>query len=141
MDQMLKRALNARVTEVLPAPTPLQDAPLLSQRLGLSVSIKREDLTPVFSFKLRGAYNRIANLSDAELGRGIIAASAGNHAQGVAFASRRRGARCRIVMPRTTPEIKVSAVRSYGAEIDLYGDNYSDAAGHSRELALATGMT
>jgi threonine dehydratase len=141
MHEMLKRALNARVTEVLPEPTPLMAAPGLSARLGLPVLLKREDLTPVFSFKLRGAYNRIAHLSDAELARGIIAASAGNHAQGVAFACRRRGARCRIVMPRTTPDIKVSAVRSYGAEIDLFGDNYSDAAGHSRELALATGMT
>ncbi len=141
MDDMLKRALNARVNEVLPAPTPLQDAPGLSARLGVPVAIKREDLTPVFSFKLRGAYNRIANLGDAELARGVIAASAGNHAQGVAFACRRRGARCRIVMPRTTPDIKVAAVRSYGAEIDLFGDNYSDAAGHARELAEATHMT
>src|SRR5688572_18058523 len=137
MDDMLKRVLNARVTEVLPAPTPLQEAPGLSARFGVPVLMKREDLTPIFSFKLRGAYNRIANLSDAELARGIIAASAGNHAQGVAFACRRRGAHCRIVMPRTTPEIKVSAVRSYGAEIDLFGDNYSDAAGHARELASA----
>ena len=141
MDQMLKRALNARVTEVLPAPTPLQDAPLLSQRLGLSVSIKREDLTPVFSFKLRGAYNRIAHLPDSELGRGVIAASAGNHAQGVAFACRRRGARCRIVMPRTTPDIKIAAVRGYGAEIDLVGDNYSDAAAYAGELVESAGLT
>jgi threonine dehydratase len=141
MDQMLKRALNARVTEVLPAPTPLQDAPLLSQRLGLPVSIKREDLTPVFSFKLRGAYNRIAQLGDAELARGVIAASAGNHAQGVAFACRRRGARCRIVMPRTTPDIKIAAVRSYGAEIDLVGDNYSDAAAHAELLRDSAGLT
>jgi threonine dehydratase len=141
MEDMLKRVLNARVSEVLPSPTPLQDAPGLSQRLGVPVSLKREDLTPVFSFKLRGAYNRIANLSDAELARGVIAASAGNHAQGVAFACRRRGARCRIVMPRTTPDIKVAAVRSYGAEIDLQGDNYSDAAAHANELAVATRMT
>ena len=141
MEEMLKRVLNARVTEVLPAPTPLVEAPVLSARLGVPVLLKREDLTPVFSFKLRGAYNRIAGLSDAELARGIIAASAGNHAQGVAFACRRRGARCRIVMPRTTPDIKVLAVRSYGAEIDLVGDNYSDAAAHSKEIAAATGMT
>jgi threonine dehydratase len=141
MDEMLKRVLNARVNEVLPAPTPLTDAPGLSLRLGVPVSIKREDLTPVFSFKLRGAYNRIALLNETELGRGIIAASAGNHAQGVAFACRRRGARCRIVMPRTTPDIKVAAVRSYGAEIDLHGDNYSDAAAHASGLARATGMT
>jgi threonine dehydratase len=117
------------------------EAPGLSQRLGAPVWLKREDLTPVFSFKLRGAYNRIALLADDQLARGIIAASAGNHAQGVAFACRRRGARCRIVMPRTTPDIKIAAVRSYGAEIDLFGDNYSDAAGHARELASATGMT
>jgi threonine dehydratase len=141
MDEMLKRVLNARVTEVLPAPTPLTDAPGLSQRLGVPVSIKREDLTPVFSFKLRGAYNRIANLTDAELARGIIAASAGNHAQGVAYACRRRGANCQIVMPRTTPDIKVAAVRSYGAEIELYGDNYSDAAAHASELARASQRT
>jgi len=141
MDEMLKRVLNARVTEVLPAPTPLQDAPGLSQRLGVPVLLKREDLTPVFSFKLRGAYNRIALLGEAELARGIIAASAGNHAQGVAFACRRRGARCRIVMPRTTPDIKVAAVQSYGAEIDLVGDNYSDAAAHAAELVRSTGMT
>ncbi|HTV25599.1 MAG TPA: threonine ammonia-lyase, biosynthetic [Polyangiaceae bacterium] len=141
MDEMLKRVLNARVTEVLPEPTPLTGAPGLSRRLGVPVWLKREDLTPVFSFKLRGAYNRIALLGDDELGRGIIAASAGNHAQGVAFASRRRGARCRIVMPRTTPDIKIAAVKSYGAEIDLFGDNYSDAAGHARELAASTGMT
>jgi threonine dehydratase len=141
MDDMLKRVLNARVTEVLPAPTPLQEAPGLSARLRVPVLIKREDLTPVFSFKLRGAYNRIAALSDDELARGIIAASAGNHAQGVAFACRRRGARCRIVMPRTTPDIKVQAVQSYGAEIELVGDNYSDAAAHSAQIASATGMT
>jgi threonine dehydratase len=141
MDEMLKRVLNARVTEVLPAPTPLQEAPGLSARLGVSVLLKREDMTPVFSFKLRGAYNRIANLGDAELGRGIIAASAGNHAQGVAFACRRRNTRCRIVMPRTTPDIKVSAVRSYGAEIELVGDNYSDAALRANELAREQGMT
>jgi threonine dehydratase len=141
MEDMLKRALNARVTEVLPAPTPLTEAPTLSQRLGVPVSIKREDLTPVFSFKLRGAYNRIAQLSDAQLARGVIAASAGNHAQGVAFACRRRGARCRIVMPRTTPDIKVAAVQSYGATIDLCGDNYSDAAAHAAELVEQSGAT
>ena len=102
MDEMLKRVLNARVTEVLPAPTPLTEAPGLTQRLGV----------PVYAL-----------LGEEELARGIIAASAGNHAQGVAFASRRRGARCRIVMPRTTPDIKIAAVRGYGAEIDLFGDN------------------
>ncbi len=135
---LLKRALNARVADVLPEPTPLDPARNLSERLGHPVLLKREDLTPVFSFKLRGAYNRIAALSEAERARGVIAASAGNHAQGVAFAARRLGIRCRIVMPRTTPAIKVAAVRALGARIDLVGDSYSDAAVFSDELALAT---
>lgn len=139
LDGMLKRVLNARVSEVLPEPTPLSRAPRLSSRLGRQVLLKREDLTPVFSFKLRGAYNRIAALDDVELSRGVIAASAGNHAQGVAYACRRRGAHCRIVMPSTTPSIKVSAVRGYGAEIELVGDSYSDAAAYAAEVQQATG--
>jgi threonine dehydratase len=140
MDDLLKRVLNARVAEVLPQPTPLQEAPIVSARLGVRVWLKREDLTPVFSFKLRGAYNRIARLSEEQLARGVIAASAGNHAQGVAYACRRRGSKCRIVMPRTTPTIKVAAVRSYGADIELFGDSYSDAATRAQALALETGM-
>src|SRR5690606_28153433 len=107
--ELLRHVLNARVTEVLPQPTPLEPAPGLSARLGTPVWLKREDLTPVFSFKLRGAYNRIAGLGVEELRRGVIAASAGNHAQGVAFACQRLGVPCRIVMPRTTPRIKVLA--------------------------------
>lgn len=136
---LLKRALNARVTDVLPQPTPLDRAHNLSERLGHPVFFKREDLTPVFSFKLRGAYNRITALSAEELARGVIAASAGNHAQGVAFAARRLGIQCRIVMPRTTPSIKVSAVRRLGAQIDQVGDSYSDAAEYAAELAVKTG--
>ena len=96
---------------------------------------KREDLQPVFSFKLRGAYNRIAHLSEAERARGVIAASAGNHAQGVAFSARKLGMRAVIVMPQTTPEIKVEAVRDLGAEVVLYGDSYSDAQGALRRAA------
>src|SRR5690606_13358599 len=123
MDEMLERVLNARVTEVLPGPTPLGEAPGLSQRLGVPVWIKREDLTPVFSFKLRGAYNRIAHLSDAELGRGVIAASAGNHAQGVAYACRRRGAQCRIfadgVAVRQVGELTLRLCQRYVDEILL----------------------
>ena len=92
--------------------------------------LKREDLTPVFSFKLRGAYNRIAALDARRARAGVIAASAGNHAQGVAFAATRLGIRCRIVMPRTTPAIKVDAVRRLGAAIELVGDDYADAAAH-----------
>src|SRR6185295_12572472 len=141
MSDMLKRVLNARVAEVLPEPTPLHSAPALSARLGFPVLLKREDLTPIFSFKLRGAYNRIAALSDAERAAGVIAASAGNHAQGVAYAAARLGLRCRIVMPRTTPTIKVEAVGRHGAAIELSGDDYAEAAARCRDLAAATGMT
>src|SRR5262245_46193161 len=138
-NDLLKRALRARVTDILPEPTPLDLAPNLSARLGLPVLLKREDLTPVFSFKLRGAYNRMTALTPSELARGVIAASAGNHAQGVAFAAKRLGVECRIVMPRTTPVIKVAAVRRLGAAIDLFGDSYSDAAEQCRLLAGQTG--
>jgi threonine dehydratase len=136
---LLKRTLRARVSDILPEPTPLDPAPNLSARLERPVLLKREDLTPVFSFKLRGAYNRMTALTREELARGVIAASAGNHAQGVAFAAKRLGVACRIVMPRTTPVIKVSAVRRLGAEIDLFGDSYSDAAEHCRVLAEKSG--
>jgi threonine dehydratase len=135
---LLKRALNARVADVLPEPTPLDRAANISERLQHPIYLKREDLTPVFSFKLRGAYNRITALDSAELARGVIAASAGNHAQGVAFAARRLGIACRIVMPRTTPSIKVAAVRRLGAQIDLAGDSYSDAAELCAELSRTT---
>src|SRR5215472_1342376 len=114
-DTIFARALNARVAEVLPGPTPLHAAPRLSERLGVPVLLKREDLTPIFSFKIRGAYNRIAMLDDLSRARGVIAASAGNHAQGVAFAARMLGVDARVVMPRTTPRIKVDAVRRLGA--------------------------
>jgi threonine dehydratase len=138
INDLLKRALRARVTDILPEPTPLDVAPNLSARLERPVLIKREDLTPVFSFKLRGAYNRMTALTPSELARGVIAASAGNHAQGVAFAAKRLGIGCRIVMPRTTPVIKVAAVRQLGAEIDLFGDSYSDAAEQCALLAKET---
>ena len=141
LEDLLRRALNARVSDVLPAPTPLDEAPTLSARLGHPVRLKREDLTPVFSFKLRGAYNRIAGLTRKESTAGVIAASAGNHAQGVAFAASRLGLACRIVMPRTTPSIKVNAVRRHGAEVELVGDSYSDAAVHCARRAGETGMT
>src|SRR5262249_18047612 len=109
-EQMLRLILTSRVYDVC-RETPLDLAPRLSARLGRNVLFKREDLQPVFSFKLRGAYNRIAHLTEAERARGVIAASAGNHAQGVAFSAQRLGIRALIVMPRTTPEIKVEAVR------------------------------
>ncbi|HLK89177.1 MAG TPA: threonine ammonia-lyase, biosynthetic [Polyangia bacterium] len=131
--QYLRRILNARVYDVA-IETPLEPAPQLSARLGTSVLLKREDLQPVFSFKLRGAYNKMVNLPAATLRRGVIAASAGNHAQGVALAARKLGAHAVIVMPATTPEVKVTAVRALGAEVVLHGDSYSDA--YARALVL-----
>ncbi|HLK12502.1 MAG TPA: threonine ammonia-lyase, biosynthetic [Candidatus Binatia bacterium] len=141
MTTMLERVRAARVREILPQPTPLDPAPVLSARVGRPVLLKREDLTPVFSFKLRGAYNRIATLASAARDAGVIAASAGNHAQGVAYAAGRLGLRCRIVMPRTTPAIKVRAVRRLGAAVDLAGDDYAAAAARCAALAAETGMT
>ena len=129
----LRRILNARVYDVA-IETPLEPAPQLSARLGVTVLLKREDLQPVFSFKLRGAYNKMVNLPAAALRRGVIAASAGNHAQGVALAARKLGARALIVMPVTTPEVKVDAVRALGAEVVLHGDSFSDA--YARALVL-----
>ncbi len=125
-DSMLPRILNARVYDVA-RETPLERAPRLSVRLGSEVWLKREDLQPIFSFKLRGAYNKIALLSKDRAARGVIAASAGNHAQGVALAAQRRGIRARIAMPVTTPPIKVEAVRALDAEVVLHGDTYDEA--------------
>ncbi|HSS38764.1 MAG TPA: threonine ammonia-lyase, biosynthetic, partial [Polyangia bacterium] len=124
--EYLRRILNARVYDVAQE-TPLERAPALSARLGTALLLKREDLQPVFSFKLRGAYNKIVNLPPAALRRGVIAASAGNHAQGVALSARKLGARAVIVMPVTTPEVKIAAVRALGAEVHLHGESYSDA--------------
>lgn len=138
---VLTGALEARVAEVLPDPTPLTAASLLSRRLGVPVMLKREDLTPIFSFKLRGAYNRIARLDDTAKARGVIAASAGNHAQGVAYAAARLGLSARLVMPTTTPAIKIDAVRRLGAQIDVFGEDYCDAARHAERIAAETGMT
>ncbi len=130
----LQRVLKARVYDVA-IESPLEPAPRLSQRLGSRVLFKREDLQPVFSFKLRGAYNKIAHLSAATAARGVICASAGNHAQGVALAARKRGIPAVIVMPQTTPAIKVQAVVDLGAEALLHGDLY-DAA-YEQALTLA----
>ena len=134
MDTLLREILTSRVYEVA-RETPLDPAPRLSRRLDNEVLLKREDLQPIFSFKIRGAYNRIARLSPAERARGVIAASAGNHAQGVAFSARRLGLRAVIVMPRTTPEIKVEAVKALGAEVVLAGDRYAEAQQHAEQLA------
>ena len=110
--------------------TPLQKAPKLSAKVDCQVFLKREDLQPVHSFKIRGAYQKIARLSEAEKQKGVIAASAGNHAQGVALSAHKLGIKALIVMPRTTPSIKVEAVQGYGAEVELVGDNYSEAYEH-----------
>ena len=130
----------ARVYDVA-IETPLELAPKLSARLHNEVLFKREDLQPVFSFKLRGAYNKIVQLSEAERQRGVICASAGNHAQGVALSAKKLAIKATIVMPRTTPEIKVKAVESHGATVVLFGDSYSDASAHASELCKTTGMT
>ena len=130
----IERILKARVYDVA-IESPLEDAPRLSRRLGNRVMLKREDLQPVFSFKLRGAYNRIAQMSDAAARRGVVCASAGNHAQGVALSAKRRGIPAVIVMPQTTPSIKVQAVVDLGGEVVLHGDDYDGA--FERALTLA----
>ncbi len=135
----IEKILRARVYDVA-RETPLERAQTLSTRLGNNIFLKREDLQPVFSFKLRGAYNKIINLSPAIRERGVIAASAGNHAQGVALAAREMKIQALIVMPQTTPPIKVQAVKNLGAKIILYGDSYDDAYAHSQDLAHANGM-
>ncbi len=140
MQKMLKQILTSKVYEAA-VETPLDEAPVLSAALGNRVLLKREDLQPVFSFKLRGAYNKIAHLSAEERAQGVIAASAGNHAQGVAFSARQLGIRAVIVMPRTTPQIKVEAVRGMGGEVILHGDSYSEAQDHCNRLIDETGMT
>ncbi|GAC1340663.1 MAG: threonine ammonia-lyase, biosynthetic [Myxococcales bacterium] len=136
----LEKILNAHVYDVA-IETPLDLAPNLSARTGNRVLLKREDLQPVFSFKLRGAYNKMARLSRAELDRGVIAASAGNHAQGVAFAAQKLGCRALIAMPVTTPAIKVNAVRARGAEVVLSGDSYDEAFARALELQAEQGLT
>ncbi len=130
----LKKILTARVYDVA-RETPLELAPMLSQRVGNYVWLKREDEQPVFSFKCRGAYNKMVGLPQAELKRGVVAASAGNHAQGVALAAARLHTHAAIVMPRTTPQIKIDAVRNLGGRVVLYGDNYDEAYEHARRLS------
>jgi threonine dehydratase len=135
----LERILGARVYDVA-VETPLELAPALSARSGHRVLLKREDLQPVFSFKLRGAYNKMARLPAATLARGVIAASAGNHAQGVALAAQRLGCRATIVMPVTTPQIKVAAVKARAATVVLHGDSYDEAYLHARALGRRRGL-
>ena len=129
----LERILSAHVYDVA-IESPLEMAPALSARLNNTLLLKREDMQPVFSFKLRGAYNKMIRLTTAELKRGVITSSAGNHAQGVALAAQRIGCAATIIMPVTTPHIKVSAVAASGARVVLHGDAYSDA--YRREDAV-----
>src|SRR3954466_13535507 len=139
-EEILRAILTSRVYEVAKE-TSLDPAPRLSKRVDNAVWLKREDQQPVFSFKIRGAYNRIARLSPAERAAGVITASAGNHAQGVALSAKHLGIRAVIVMPKTTPDIKVDAVKALHAEVVLAGDHYSEAQVHCDHLAAETGLT
>jgi threonine dehydratase len=136
----LQRILNARVYDVA-IETPLQPARNLSRRLSNPVLLKREDQQPVFSFKLRGAYNKMVRLSAEERARGVICASAGNHAQGVALAAKRLGCRAVVVMPVTTPQLKVDAVAALGGEVVQHGDSYSDAYTLALQMQAQQGLT
>jgi threonine dehydratase len=139
MPDYLERILTARVYDVAQE-TPLDFAPNLSARLNNQLLLKREDMQSVFSFKLRGAYNKMAQLSPDVLAQGAIAASAGNHAQGVALAAQHLGTRAIIVMPVTTPQVKVDAVRARGAQVVLYGDTFDEAYAHARQLEAEKGL-
>ena len=136
----LKKILTARVYDVA-VESALEPAKNLSRRLHNRILLKREDQQPVFSFKLRGAYNKMAHLPPEQLKKGVICASAGNHAQGVALGAHKLGCRAVIVMPTTTPHVKVDAVRALGGEVVLFGDSYSDAYTHSLELEKKEGLT
>jgi len=136
----VKKILKARVYDVA-IETPVDDMPALSERLGNRILLKREDLQPVFSFKLRGAYNKISQLSEEQMKCGVITASAGNHAQGVALTGKKLGIQAVIVMPKTTPPIKVDSVKARGAKVVLHGDTYDEASKYSKALAKEKGMT
>ena len=140
MNDYLERILRARVYDVA-IETPLELAGTLSERTRNQIWLKREDLQPVFSFKLRGAYNKMVHLSPAVLTRGVICSSAGNHAQGVALSAQRLGCRALVVMPTTTPRIKIDAVTRRGAEVILHGDSYSEAYAQARLLERERGLT
>jgi threonine dehydratase len=139
-DTYLEKILTAKVYDVA-IESPLDPAPAISRRTGNHILLKREDKQPVFSFKLRGAYNKMAHLGEGALKRGVICASAGNHAQGVALAAQKLGTRATVVMPVTTPRIKVSAVAARGAKVELHGDSYHEANEHARKLARRHRLT
>jgi threonine dehydratase len=140
LEHYVKKILAAPVYD-LAVRTPLQAAPALSAMLGNQVLLKREDLQPTFSFKIRGAYNKLVQLTGAQKARGVVTASAGNHAQGVALAAKTLGLQARIVMPCSTPELKVLGVRSRGAEAVLHGESFPFALAHALQLAEMSGCT
>ena len=140
LERYVKRILQARVYDVA-IETPLSEARFLSKRLNNTIYIKREDLQPVFSFKLRGAYNAMAQLSEEERARGVITASAGNHAQGVAMAAKHMGIKAIIVMPKITPEIKVASAKARGAKVVLKGDAFDEASRYAQEQVIEKGYT
>ncbi len=139
LHEYIKKIINAPVYDVA-IQSPLEQAKGLSAKFGHKIWLKREDLQPVFSFKLRGAYNKMATMGAEALGAGVIAASAGNHAQGVALSAKKLKTKAVIVMPVTTPEIKVKAVQNFGAEVVLHGDAYDDACAHAKDLAKQRGL-
>lgn len=139
-ESYIRRILNARIYD-LAVETPLDVAPLLTDRTNNQVLLKREDLQPVFSFKIRGAYNKLLQLSQKQRDGGVVAASAGNHAQGLALAAKHMGVNATIVMPRTTPAIKVNAVKRLGAKVVLVGDTYDEASTYAKNLVEEKGMT
>ena len=138
LQQLLSASLTAPVYEVA-IKSALQAMPIISERLGCEVLIKREDTQPVYSYKLRGAYNKLVQLTESELARGVLAASAGNHAQGLALAANKLGTQATIVMPRTTPDIKVAAVKKFGGKVIQHGDNFSAAQEYAMALAKEKG--
>ena len=140
MDEYLQRILRARVYDVA-IETPLEEAKSLSSKLNNNILIKREDLQPVFSFKIRGAYNRMAQLTNDDLKKGVVTSSAGNHAQGVAISAKKLKSKAVIVMPITTPEVKIKAVEDLQAEVILFGDTYDEAYKKAKEISKEEGLT
>jgi threonine dehydratase len=138
LEQYVKKILTSRVYDVA-VETPLQPARQLSERTGNQILLKREDLQPVYSFKIRGAYNKLAHLTAEQLACGVVTASAGNHAQGLALAAKHMGVKATIVMPKTTPEIKVNGVRSRGGKVVLHGDSFPEALAYSLKLVEEKG--
>ena len=140
LEDYVRRTLQALVYDVAKE-TPLDEARLLSRRLKNKILLKREDLQPVFSFKIRGAYNKIAQLSPDERAKGVICASAGNHAQGLAYSAKHLKIQGIIVMPLTTPDIKVNAVKSLGGQVILHGDAFDEAAVFAKQLSIEKGYS